>query len=89
MLHLTICMENPLIPVRNPDKNSRERFNVRGENSSEKRYYLPRYYLFTAFTETSENVCTICVDYIRLPLKRKQKIVNGTFLFLEKSSRLI
>ena len=34
-------MENPLIPVRNPDKNSTERFNVRGENFSEKRYYLP------------------------------------------------
>ena len=29
-------MENPLIPVRNPDKNSREQFNVRGENSSKK-----------------------------------------------------
>lgn len=29
-------MENPLIPVRNPDKNSTERFNIRGENSSEK-----------------------------------------------------
>ena len=68
-------MENPLIPVRNPDKNSAERFNVRGENSSEKRYYLPSEALsFYRFYGNERKCLQICVDYTRLPLKRKQKI---------------
>ena len=34
-----------------------------GENFSEKKYYISRYYLFPIFTETTEMFCTIYQDY--------------------------
>ena len=49
-------MENPEIPGRIQMVHP-------GENFSEKKYYISRYYLFPIFTETTEMFCTIYQDY--------------------------